>query len=309
MKTSKLAATLGIALALITVESCSLSIDGKTIKPSNKYVTKKIELSDIGSIKSSTSIDVIYTQSSGKTYAEIYAPDNIIPYVKVHQNGDKLEVGYNFPKGESLSIRGKYECEVKVFAPEVTAFATSSPSDITLASPLKTNKDVTLTTSSSGDIDAGRIQCKNLNIQTSSSGDIAIKDVTCHVLEASTSSSGDLKIDEARCNEANLHSSSSGDCQIQSLSCAGSVQALTGSSGDIRLSGQCATAEYSSQSSGSIYAQDLKAAQVSASASSGGDILCHATESLSVSTSSGGEIRYAGNPRQVTGKSENVSKL
>ena len=39
MKTSKLAATLGIALALITVESCSLSIDGKTIKPSNKYVT------------------------------------------------------------------------------------------------------------------------------------------------------------------------------------------------------------------------------------------------------------------------------
>lgn len=269
MKTSKLAATLGIALALITVESCSLSIDGKTIKPSNKYVTKKIELSDIGSIKSSTSIDVIYTQTSSKTYAEIYAPDNIIPYVKVHQNGDKLEVSYNFPKGESLSIRGKYECEVKVFAPEVTAFATSSSSDITLASPLKTDKDVTLT----------------------------------------TSSSGDLKIDDAHCNEANLHSSSSGDCQIQSLSCAGSVQALTGSSGDIRLSGQCATAEYSSQSSGSIYAQDLKAAQVSASASSGGDILCHATESLSVSTSSGGEIRYAGNPRQVTGKSENVSKL
>lgn len=165
MKTSKLAATLGIALALITVESCSLSIDGKTIKPSNKYVTKKIELSDIGSIKSSTSIDVIYTQTSGKTYAEIYAPDNIIPYVKVHQNGDKLEVGYNFPKGESLSIRGKYECEVKVFAPEVTAFATSSSSDITLASPLKTDKDVTLTTSSSGDIDAGRIQCKNLSIK------------------------------------------------------------------------------------------------------------------------------------------------
>ena len=183
----------------------------------------------------------------------------------------------------------------------MTAFATSSSSDITLASPLKTDKDVTLTTSSSGDIDAGRIQCKNLSIKTSSSGDIAIKDVTCRVLEASTSSSGDLKIDDAHCNEANLHSSSSGDCQIQSLSCAGSVQALTGSSGDIRLSGQCATAEYSSQSSGSIYAQDLKAAQVSASASSGGDILCHATESLSVSTSSGGEIRYAGNPRQVTG--------
>lgn len=309
MKTSKLIAALGIALILTAAESCSVSLEGKTIKPSSKYVTKKIELSDISSIKSSTSIDVVYTQSKGKTYAEVYAPDNVIPYVKVQQKGDKLEVGYNFPKGQSFSINGKYECTVKVFAPEVTSFATASSSDITLATPLKTNKDVTLTTSSSGNIDAGRIQCKNLNIQTSSSGDITIKDVTCRMLEASTSSSGDLEIDAAHCNQADFCSSSSGGCAVQSLVCADNVQAQTNSSGDIRLSGQCATADYSSQSSGSIYAQKLKAAQVKASVSSGGNILCHATESLSASTSSGGEIRYAGNPRRITGKSENVSKL
>lgn len=309
MKTSTLTATLGLALILLTAESCSVSLEGKNIKPSSKYVTKKIELSDISSIKSSTSIDVVYTQTKGKTYAEIYAPDNVIPYVKVQQKGDKLEVGYNLPKGQSLSIQGKYECTVKVFAPEVTSFATSSSSDIILASSLKTDKDVTLTTSSSGNIDAGKIQCKNLNINTSSSGDIAIKDVTCHMFEASTSSSGDLEIDAAHCNQADFRSSSSGDCDVQSLACAGNVQAQTSSSGNIHLSGQCTAAKYSSQSSGSIYAQDLKAAQVEASASSGGDILCHATESLSASTSSGGEIRYAGNPRRMTGKSENVSKL
>lgn len=309
MKTFKFAATLGIALTFMATESCSFSLNGKNIKPSNNYVTKKIELSDISSIKASTSIDVVYTQTKGESYAEVYAPDNIAPYVKVHQNGDKLEVCYDFPKGLAVSIRGKYECEVKVFAPEVTTFTTSSSSDITLASSLETAKDVNLKTSSSGDIDAGKIQCSNLNISSSSSGDIAIKSVTCRTLEASASSSGDLKIATAHCNEASLRSSSSGDCDIKSLSCTGNIQAQTSSSGDIHLSGKCTTAEYSSQSSGSIYAQDLKASQVKASASSGGDILCHATETLSTSTSSGGEIRYNGNPRQITGKSENVSKL
>jgi len=46
---------------------------------------------------------------------------------------------YDFPKGKSLSIQGKYVCEVRVFAPEVTDFSTSSSSDIKFANELKTN--------------------------------------------------------------------------------------------------------------------------------------------------------------------------
>ena len=295
MKTFTFAASLAIALTLITSESCSFAIGNTPIKPSKKYVTKKVEIKNINSISASTSVDVVYTQSQGKAYAEVYAPDNIIPYIKVQQNGNKLKVNYDFPKGKSLSIQGKYVCEVRVFAPEVTDFSTSSSSDIKFANELKTHKDVTLNTSSSGDIDATNITCSNLKMSTSSSGDITIDNITCHMLSLSTSSSGDMKINTARCNETDIKSSSSGDCEIESLSCS--------------LSGKCEDANYSAQSGGNIYAKSLKSKNVTASATSGGDIECYASDRLSTHTSSGGDIRYAGNPRSIEGKSDNVSKL
>ena len=55
--------------------------------------------------------------------------------------------------------------------------------------------------------------------------------------------------------------------------------------------------------------KSLKSKNVTASATSGGDIECYASDRLSTHTSSGGDIRYAGNPRSIEGKSDNVSKL
>ena len=104
MKTFTFAASLAIALTLITSESCSFAIGNTPIKPSKKYVTKKVEIKNINSISASTSVDVVYTQSQGKAYAEVYAPDNIIPYIKVQQNGNKLKVNYDFPKGKILVL-------------------------------------------------------------------------------------------------------------------------------------------------------------------------------------------------------------
>mgnify|MGYP000579788173 CR=1 FL=1 len=102
MKTFTFAASLAIALTLITSESCSFAIGNTPIKPSQKYVTKKVEIKNINSISASTSVDVVYTQSQGKAYAEVYAPDNIIPYIKVQQSGNKLKVNYDFSKREII---------------------------------------------------------------------------------------------------------------------------------------------------------------------------------------------------------------
>lgn len=44
MKTFTFAASLAIALTLITSESCSFAIGNTPIKPSKKYVTKKVEI-------------------------------------------------------------------------------------------------------------------------------------------------------------------------------------------------------------------------------------------------------------------------
>lgn len=275
------------------------------MKPSKNYVTEKVSISDIEAIRSSSSVDVVYTQASGTPYAEIYAPDNIVPLVKVEQDGKSLKIGFK----SNTSIQGRYKCEVRVFAPEVTSFSTSSASDITLANGLKTSKPVTLKASSSGDIDASSVQCGDLSMTTSSSGDIKVGTIACGMLALDTQSSGDIKVTSATCTGATIESSSSGDCIVSEMACSGDVKASTSSSSDIKLAGTCRNASFSASSAGNIYAKDLLAKDVEARASSAGDIECNASGVLSTSVSSAGGVRYKGEPARVEGKIKGVSKL
>ena len=254
---------------MLTVSGCYAG-GRNVVKPSKNYVTEKVSISDIEAIKSSSSVDVVYTQASGTPYAEIYAPDNIVPLVKVEQDGKALRIGFK----SNTSINGRYKCEVRVFAPEVTSFSTSSSSDITLANGLKTSKPVTLKASSSGDIDASSLACGS-----------------------------------AQCTGATIDSSSSGDCIVTEMACSGDVKASTSSSSDIKLAGTCRNASFSASSAGGIYAKDLLAKDVEARASSAGDVECNASGVLSTSVSSAGSVRYKGNPARVEGKIKGVSKL
>ena len=275
------------------------------MKPSKNYVTEKVSISDIEAIKSSSSVDVVYTQASGTPYAEIYAPDNIVPLIKVEQDGKTLRIGFK----SNTSINGRYKCEVRVFAPEVTSFSTSSSSDITLANGLKTSKPVTLKASSSGDIDASSLACGDLSMTTSSSGDIKIGTITCGMLSLDTQSSGDIKVTSVQCTGATIDSSSAGDCIVAEMVCSGDVKASTSSSSDIKLAGTCRNASFSASSAGGIYAKDLLAKDVEARASSAGDVECNASGVLSTSVSSAGSVRYKGEPARVEGKIKGVSKL
>ena len=296
-------ASCAVAL-MLTVSGCYAG-GRNAVKPSKNYVTEKVSISDIEAIRSSSSVDVVYTQASGTPYAEIYAPDNIVPLVKVEQDGKDLKIGFK----SNTSIQGKYKCEVRVFAPEVTSFSTSSASDITLANGLKTSKPVTLKASSSGDIDASSVQCGDLSMTTSSSGDIKAGTITCAMLALDTQSSGDIKLASATCTGAAIESSSSGDCVVSEMACSGDVKASTSSSSDIKLAGTCRNASFSASSAGSIYAKDLLAKDVEARASSAGDIECNASGVLSTSVSSAGGVRYKGEPARVEGKIKGVSKL
>lgn len=289
---------------MLTVSGCYAG-GRNVVKPSKNYVTEKVSISDIEAIKSSSSVDVVYTQASGTPYAEIYAPDNIVPLIKVEQDGKTLRIGFK----SNTSINGRYKCEVRVFAPEVTSFSTSSSSDITLANGLKTSKPVTLKASSSGDIDASSLACGDLSMTTSSSGDIKIGTITCGMLSLDTQSSGDIKVTSVQCTGATIDSSSAGDCIVAEMACSGDVKASTSSSSDIKLAGTCRNASFNASSAGSIYAKDLLAKDVEARASSAGDVECNASGVLSTSVSSAGSVRYKGNPARVEGKIKGVSKL
>ena len=268
-----------LVFSLVTLVCTSCAIAQESIVPSKNYVTKKVKVGKFDGISTATSIDVLYTQTSGEQDIEIYAPDNLVNYVQVIEEGGVLKVRFKAKDSSmGVNINGKHKTEVRVSAPAVHTLRASSSGDIILKNGLHTKGQVSMKSSSSGDIEGGIVMCDILEAEASSSGDIDLLKVKCTSLEAEASSSGDVSIKELR---------------------AESVNAEASSSGDVKLAGVCRSAQFSASSSGDVEAKNLKADIVKANASSAGDVFCYPIESLEATTSSSGSVNYKGNPKHI----------
>lgn len=288
-----------------------------TIKPSDKYLTERKKTGNIATIEAHSGLDVVYTQQSGDAFIEVYAPDNLMPYIVVQKDGDLLRVSLK----PGCRINGKHNTQIRVFAPEVTGFAASSAADIYLKG-LSTKKGVSLKASSSGDVIANeKLTCGSLSLKASSSGDVKLQNVACAGAEAGASSSGDIKVASITCSDLSASASSSGDIEVGSMVCAGNVSCAASSSGDIVVGeanckgkvsadvssaggvkfekGNTKDASYQASSGAQINAKGLHALNVAARASSGGSISCYASETISMHRSSGGDIHCEGRPRLI----------
>lgn len=250
---------------------------GRNIIPSKNYVTKQVNVESFTAISTSSSIDVVYTQTSGNRHVEIYAPDNVIEYISVKVEGGVLKVGFQSFQN-NLSINGRHKKEVRVSAPAVNSLKASSSGNIIIKNGLKTSGKVTIKATSSGDVTGGAISCEDFTAIANSSGNVVLKKVSCTNFAADANSSGDVS--------------------IQNLEAA-NVTADADSSGDVILKGNCENASYRADSSGDIKAKDMKAVNVTAHASSSGDVECHVTGSLKAHASSSGEVAYKGNPQHI----------
>ena len=250
----------------MTLSACVVSQDA--IVPSENYITQKVKVEVFDGISTSTAIDVVYTQAD-QTDIEIYAPDNLMPFVKLVNDGGMLKVFFESDEpGNGINIRGKHHTKVNISAPAVHTLHTSSSGDIVLVNGLKTDGLVSVESSSAGEIEGSGISCEELVIEASSAGDIELKNVVCNTLQVEASSAG-----------------------------------------DVSLSGTCCMAKLEASSAGEIDAGDLKTDAVIADASSSGDVSCYAVESLEASTSSAGNVYYKGNPKHIHNHSKGVKKI
>ena len=283
-------ANLILSMLLSMAFSSCISVNSQNaVIPSKNYVTQKVKVEKFDGIWTSTSNVVIFSQRTGHTDVEIYAPDNLMEYVKVEVDGGMLKIGFESEeKGRGLNINGKHDTEVRISAPAVHALRASSSGDIILKNGLQTTGKV--------------------NIESSSSGDIKGANIVCDALDTEASSSGDIDFEKVECTSLMLEASSAGDVSIKALK-AETVYAEASSSGDVSLEGICRSAKFEASSAGDIEADDLKADEVIAKASSAGDITCYVLESLDVSTSSAGNVRYKGNPKQILNHSKGLQKM
>jgi len=97
-------------------------------------------------------------------------------------------------------------------------------------------------------------------------------------------------------NSLEISASSAGSVEI-AIS-AGDVEVSASSAGEVELNGTAASLDVDASSAGEVDAYDLEAGRVEARASSAGSIKVSVTKELDAHASSGGSIRYRGNPNK-----------
>ena len=258
-------------------------LGGKEVKASKNYVTKQIKVSDFNQIAVSGSLDVTYTQQSGKPKVEIYTSDNIVDLLDIYVKNGKLNLG--FKKNVKVSYN---KLEIRVTSEDLNAVNVAGSGDFKFTNGLKTDQ-LKMNVAGSGDITASNIQCsQEFTANVAGSGDIECKQLKAADMDISVAGSGDLKIENAQVTSAN---------------------ASVAGSGTVKISGSADKANYSVAGSGDLYANDFKVQNISASVAGSGDIKCHAVEHLKARVSGSGTIGYKGNPELDYPEKKKVYKL
>jgi hypothetical protein len=109
------------------------------------------------------------------------------------------------------------------------------------------------------------------------------------------SSAGNLYASETlKGNNMEINASSAGT--IEAVVDAGRLEASASSAGDVELKGKARTVLLDASSAGEVDAYDLEANDAEVEASSGGAVKISVKSGLDAKASSGGSIRYRGNP-------------
>ena len=137
--------------------------------------------------------------------------------------------------------------------------------------------------------------------------------VTLSVIEnLSVNSSGDLHTEDTITGaDLAVALAGSGNVRVRA-ELTGTCSTNVAGSGDVRLSGRCATHTVRLAGSGDIRAAELRAATVTVKLSGSGDISVAADDTLDASISGSGDVRYAGSPKNVASRvtgSGSVAKL
>lgn len=258
-------------------------LGGKEVKASKNYVTKQIKVSDFDQIAVSGSLDVTYTQQSGKPKVEIYTSDNIVDLLDIYVKNGKLNLG--FKKNVKVSYN---KLEIRVTSEDLNTVNVAGSGDFKFTNGLKTDQ-LKMNVAGSGDITASNIQCsQEFTANVAGSGDIECKQLKAADMDISVAGSGDLKIENALVTSAN---------------------ASVAGSGTVKISGNADKANYSVAGSGDLYANDFKVQNISASVAGSGDIKCYAVEHLKARVSGSGTIGYKGNPELDYPEKKKVYKL
>ncbi len=231
---------LTIAIAILSIASCTHAQMRKTVSGNGKVVTMERKTEQFTGIKVSSGIDVYLKQDNNESVS-VEADENLHDYIITEVRGGVLNVYTD------ANIREAERKRVYVTMKEINSVKTSSAGDVFGQTPVKTDM-LDLSASSAGDIKL-EVYAKEIEIDISSSGDITLSGES-EILDADLSSAGDLNAYDLIAREAEISVSSAGNADITVTD---KLSARASSAGDINYKGNPKYVDAQSSSAGGIH--------------------------------------------------------
>lgn len=227
--------------------------------------------SDFNAIVSKGFVDVVFTQSDEDDDFEVrgHLPENLIPKMTIEVSGGTLYISMKPGSYENIVVDGESPT-IYITNKNLKDISASGSGDFTVNGDLIAPDGFTVRSSGSSDFKCGIIRAdkKDVTVSTSGSGDIEMAGVEAYIFMVHMSGSADV------------------DCGIaQTKICSIDIKG----SGDVKISGNTDSVNFSIAGSGDIDAGNFKAETGKASVAGSGDIRCN-VERLSDRVRGSGDI-------------------
>jgi hypothetical protein len=221
----------------------------------------------------SVGVPAVITVSQGSTESlTISADDNLLPLIDTRVVNGELVIAADNQRG----------------------FSTKHPIKIRLS--VKNLNVVKI--NGSGDVLGDEIKGEKFEVAINGSGDVHFKSVVAPVFMVAIRGSGDVSVNSVDANSIETSVVGSGDIKLATV-LAQKVNISVRGSGDVQLAGRSDKVVVEIAGSGDVNTRDLVARDVSVKIAASGDARVHATEKLTATVMGSGDVRYAGNPKQV----------
>lgn len=250
--------------AFFVLNSCNLFM-GKIVFGSGKVIKERRELTKFTTIDNCTVFDIIVRQGSSSS-AIVEVDDNVMQYVDIAVEGDRLEIRTKDARLEKLTKKTIY-----ITAESLIAFQNNGTGDVAIGE-LNTIGD--------------------FYFQNNGTGDVAMS-FSARKIEIDDSGTGDLSYSGA-CKELELDNSSTGDVTIKSIILEKLI-VENSATGNLKLFGKTADFRLKQNGTGNVEAFDMTADIVDVDNSGTGEIKVCSAKELSINSSGTGDVKYKGN--------------
>jgi hypothetical protein len=192
-----------LLLIAVTLFSCN----GRRIKGSGHVTKVNRKLNSYNTVEVKGSMDVYLTQGPEQD-AVIEADDNILPYIELVEEGDKLIIRQK----NRVSLSYNNDIKIRLTAPDVKSLDLSGSGTIRLVNTLENEDAVTLAVSGSGNIE-GAVHAPEVRTSVTGSGNIEVSGET-RDLEVNIAGSGNFIGKSLLAENANISIAGSGDADV-----------------------------------------------------------------------------------------------